>query len=209
MSVGATIRKLRKAKGMTILELANQVGSDVGNVSRLERGVQGYSQDMLGKIAAALGVDVADLFASESNVEDLAIRGRVPLISWVAAGHWCNVSDPYAVGDAEDWLACPVKHSLRSFALRVKGDSMHNPGSKPSFEDGDIIFIDPERAAEHRSLVVVRLDDENAATFKRLLIDGETKMLEALNPSWPNRIFQVNGNATICGVVIARMESFV
>ena len=61
----------------------------------------------------------------------------------------------------------------------------------------------------HRSLVIARLDDENQATFKRLLMDGEKKMLEALNPSWPNRIFQVNGNATICGVVIARMESFV
>ena len=209
MSVGATIRKLRKAKGMTILELATQVGSDVGNLSRLERGVQGYSQDTLEKLAVALGVTVGDLFATETNVDDLAIRGRVPLISWVAAGNWCNVTDPYAVGDAEDWLACPVKHGMRTYALRVKGDSMHNPGSKPSFDDGDIIFVDPDRGATHRSLVVARLDDENQATFKRLLIDGDKKMLEALNPAWPNRIFQVNGNATICGVVIARMESFV
>lgn len=209
MSVGATIRKIRKAKGLTILELSTQVGSDVGNISRLERGVQGYSQDMLERIAGALGVVVADLFSTEENVEDLAMRGRVPLISWVAAGHWCNVNDPYAVGDAEDWLACPVKHGPKTYALRVKGDSMHNPGSRPSFEDGDIIFVDPDRDAAHRSLVVARLDDENQATFKRLLIDGDKKMLEALNPSWPNRIFQVNGNATICGVVIARMESFV
>ena len=209
MSVGATIRKIRKAKGLTILELSTQVGSDVGNISRLERGVQGYSQDMLERIAGALGVVVADLFSTEENVEDLAMRGRVPLISWVAAGHWCNVNDPYAVGDAEDWLACPVKHGPKTYALRVKGDSMHNPGSRPSFEDGDIIVVDPDRDAAHRSLVVARLDDENQATFKRLLIDGDKKMLEALNPSWPNRIFQVNGNATICGVVIARMESFV
>lgn len=209
MSVGATIRKIRKAKGLTILELSTRVGSDVGNISRLERGVQGYSQDMLERIADALGVVVADLFSTEENVEDLAMRGRVPLISWVAAGNWSNVNDPYVVGDAEDWLACPVKHGPKTYALRVKGDSMHNLGSRPSFEDGDIIFVDPDRHAAHRSLVIARLDDEHQTTFKRLLIDGDKTMLEALNPAWPNRIFQVNNNATICGVVIARMESFV
>lgn len=209
MNIGHTIRKLREAKGWKILELANYIGSDVGNLSRLERGKQGYSQAILEKIADALNVTVADLFTSESNIEDLAIKGRVPLISWVAAGKWCNIDTPYEIGDAEDWLACPVKHSPKTYALKVKGDSMHNPGSKPSFEDGDIIFVDPEREYAHRSYVVVRLDDDNQATFKRLLIDGNKRMLEALNPSWPNRIFEINGNATICGVVIIKMEHLI
>lgn len=208
MNVGKIIRKLRKAKDMTILELANQVGSDVGNISRLERGEQGYSQAILERIASALGVAVADLFTPDQNVEDLATRGRVPLISWVAAGNWCSTAEPRTASDAEEWLPCPVRHGPRTFALRVKGDSMYNPTGRPSFEDSDIIFVDPDRTAEHRSLVVVCLDEENTSTFKRLLIDGDTKMLEALNPSWPDRIIRINGNATICGVVIARMESF-
>lgn len=208
MSVGSTIRRIRKSKNMTILELANQIGSDVGNISRLERGVQGYSQDILEKIALSLDVKISDLFASESNIEELAIKGRVPLISWVAAGKWCNVSNPYEAGDAEDWIICPVKHSTKTYALKIKGDSMHNPGGKPSFDDGDIIFVDPARNFDHRSYVIVRLDDENQATFKRLLIDGNRRMLEALNPAWPNRIFEINEDATICGVVIARLESF-
>lgn len=208
MSVGSTIRRIRKSKNMTILELANQIGSDVGNISRLERGVQGYSQDILEKIAHSLDVKISDLFASESNTEELAIKGRVPLISWVAAGKWCNVSNPYEAGDAEDWIICPVKHSTKTYALKIKGDSMHNPSGKPSFDDGDIIFVDPARNFDHRSYVIVRLDDENQATFKRLLIDGDRRMLEALNPAWPNRIFEINEDATICGVVIARLESF-
>lgn len=135
--------------------------------------------------------------------------GDVPLISWVRAGQWSDVADPYAVGDAEEWKACPVRHGDRSYALKVKGFSMSNPGGKPSFEEGDIIFVDPDREPAHRSLVIVRLDDQNEATFKRLIIDGESKFLEALNPSWPDRIIKVNGNATFCGVVIARMESYI
>lgn len=209
MSVGKAIRRLRKARGMTILELAGLVGSDVGNISRLETGKQGYSQDKLEAIAVALGVEVRDLFIAEQNVEDVTRRGRVPLISWVAAGNWCNVEDPYAVGDAEDWLICPVRHGPRTYALRVVGPSMYDPTGERSFKDGDYIFVDPDRDYHHKSLVIVRLDDDNKATFKRLLIDGDQRMLEALNPSWPNRIMEINGRATMCGVVISKMESFI
>jgi len=69
MNVGTRIRELRKKKGMTILQLATAINSDVGNISRLERNKQGYSENTLLKIASALGVQVADLFldSSETN----------------------------------------------------------------------------------------------------------------------------------------------
>lgn len=86
---------------------------------------------------------------------------------------------------------------------------MHNPGGDLSFKDGDTIFVDPTREAVHRSLVIVRLDDDAEATFKQLMIEGGKKYLQALNPHWPVRIIEINGNATICGVVIGRVESFI
>ncbi|HGJ5882255.1 helix-turn-helix domain-containing protein [Arsenophonus sp.] len=69
MNVGTRIRELRKKKGMTILQLATAINSDVGNISRLERNKQGYSENTLLKIASALGVQVADLFldSNETN----------------------------------------------------------------------------------------------------------------------------------------------
>lgn len=147
---------------------------------------------------------------TEANVEPgPEMRERVPLISFVQAGAWCEAADPYNVGDAEDWLACPVAHGPRTYALRVRGQSMFNPGGDKSFAEGDIIFVDPDRDAIHKSLIVMRLVDSNEATFKRLLIDGEKRFLEALNPSWPNRIFEINGDTRPCGVVIAKLESFV
>ncbi len=162
--------------------------------------------------AKILSEAVRDAPRDGANVEQIPARRStelVPLISWVRAGQWSEVADPYSVGDAEDWKACPVRHGDRSYALKIKGFSMSNPGGKPSFEEGDIIFVDPDREPAHRSLVIVRLDDQNEATFKRLIIDGDSKFLEALNPSWPDRIIKVNGNATFCGVVIARMESYI
>lgn len=79
---------------------------------------------------------------------------------------------------------------------------MNNPHGQPSFNDGDLIFVDPDRQWENGSLIVVRLDDEKEATFKKLVIEGNRKFLRPLNPLWPDQVIEINGNATICGVAI-------
>ena len=142
--------------------------------------------------------------ASPSNIEDHASRGAVPRISWVQAGCWADVADPYQPGDAEEWLPCPVKHGPRTYCLTVRGQSMFNPEGRPSYAEGDIIFVDPDRDANHGDRVIVRLDDQQEATFKQLLIEDGRKLLKALNPNWPERYMPINGNATICGVIIGK-----
>lgn len=129
------------------------------------------------------------------------IKGQYPLISWVQAGAWETIVDNFAPGDAEEWLDAPVKVSSASYYLRVRGESMYDVSDHRSFRDGELVLIDPNADAENGAFVVVRLDDESEATFKQLIIEGGKKYLKALNPNWPNRIFEVNGNATICGVV--------
>lgn len=50
------------------------------------------------------------------------------------------------------------------------------------------------------------LEDSQEATFKQLIIEEGHQYLKALNPDWPNRIIEVNSNATICGVVVFKGE---
>lgn len=145
---------------------------------------------------------------NKSNIEPSA-AGTVPVVSWVQAGEWCGIIDNFQPGDADEWLPCPIRHGPRTYALIVRGISMFDPTGPYSFKDGDTVFVDPDRGAGHRSLVVARLDDEHEATFKQLIIEGDQRMLQALNPSWPNRIIRVNGNCSICGVVIGKVESFI
>jgi SOS-response transcriptional repressor LexA len=206
MDIGKEIRRRRKDLGWTLQDLEERTGIDNGNLSRLERGVQSYSQETIEKIANAFGISLGQLFSETSNVEQVKNYGKIPQISWVAAGNWCEATDPFSVGDAEEWWICPVKHGPRTFALKVRGLSMYNPAGPVSFSEGNIIFVDPDRAHQHGSLVVIRLDNRNEATFKRLIADGEKRYLEALNPSWPDRIMPINDTATICGVVIAKLE---
>jgi SOS-response transcriptional repressor LexA len=152
------------------------------------------------KLEIAMGKPKHWLDRNNANVEaGPEQRGDVPVISWVQAGQWCDAADSYEPGIADEWLPCPVGHSKNTFALRVRGVSM-----EPKYQDGDIIFVDPHRHADNGSRVIVRLDDQKEVTFKQLVIEGDRKYLRALNPAWPEQIIEINGNATICGVVIGK-----
>lgn len=140
----------------------------------------------------------------DTNVEAAPdIKGRIPLISWVQAGAFAEAIDTFQPGDAEEWLPTVTKMSASSFALRVKGISM-----EPKFQDGDIIYVDPEVAADSGKYVIVRLDDEQEVTFKQLVIEDGRKYLRPLNPAWEPQLIKINGNATICGVVVSKMVTF-
>jgi SOS-response transcriptional repressor LexA len=119
---------------------------------------------------------------------------RLPVISWVTAGHWREAVDSFQPGDADAWVETTKRVGRSAFALRVRGDSM-----EPRCPDGAVIVVDPEREAVNGSLVVVRLDEDREATFKRLVIEGGRRFLAPLNPRYP--VLEITGPATICGVV--------
>ncbi|WP_249348389.1 LexA family protein [Pseudomonas carnis] len=145
----------------------------------------------------------------EQNIEPgPAIKGYVPLISWVQAGAWCEVMDVKTLDDAEVWLPCAASHSSQSYALRVRGLSMFNQHERRSFRDGDIIFVDPSKDAENGSLVIAKLVDSQEATFKQLVMEGSRRFLKPLNPAWPEPIIELGHDATICGVVFSKLEIF-
>nr|WP_242602103.1 S24 family peptidase [Pseudoalteromonas distincta] len=72
---------------------------------------------------------------------------------------------------------------------------------KPKFDEGDLIFVDPEAEYIYSSYVVAHLDD-NQATFKQLIIENGHKFLKAANPNWPEQLIPINGNCTLVGKVI-------
>lgn len=145
----------------------------------------------------------------DTNIEPgPAIKGYVPLISWVQAGAWCEISDVRTLDDAEIWLPCAASHSPQSYALRVRGLSMFNQHERRSFRDGDIIFVDPAKDAENGSLVIAKLMDSQEATFKQLVMEGSRRFLKPLNPAWPDPIIELDGDAMICGVVFSKLEIF-
>ena len=138
---------------------------------------------------------------TQSPFGEAPIRTLCPLLSWVQAGAWTEVSSDYVPEYDTELYPCPVRCSRRTFVLQVRGISM-----EPKFSEGDLIFVDPEVAPGHGKYVVVLLEGSNETTFKQLVIEGKRNYLKALNPDWPERILEVNSNAQICGVVVFKGE---
>lgn len=186
MTVGKEIRRRRKALKLTLEDMVERVGSDTGNLSRIETGKQGASEEMLRKIATALGCSTADLF-SGGNVAQVPIGSRrIPLVSHVQAGHMTEAIDPYALGDAAEWMLTDLDLSANAFALRIKGDSM-----LPEFREGDTVIIDPQVEPLPGDCVVAK-NGENEATFKKYRPRGmnekghEVFELVPLNEDYPS-----------------------
>lgn len=181
--------RLQKKNGGNQSEMARFVGVSPQAVQQWVAGETSPRGSNLRKVCEFLGTTLEYLLtgaapavrefphSSDANVEPCPdIAGRVPLISSVQAGNWSSIVDNFQPGDAEDWLFYPKKLGPRAFALRVSGVSM-----EPKYQNGDIIFVDPDIQAEHGRNVVVRLDDENQATFKQLVVEGDRKFLKPLN----------------------------
>ncbi|MFY0751900.1 LexA family protein [Pseudomonas sp. NFX5] len=135
----------------------------------------------------------------ESNVREVTGRfGKVPLISWVQAGAWCEANfEPH---DGETWLSCPVAISESGYALKVLGDSMTNPGPGRSYPTGCIIFVDPEAETKTGDRVIARVPRTNEATFKVFVEDAGRQFLKPINPQYP--IIDITEETHICGKVV-------
>lgn len=76
MEVGMVIRRLRKSLGKTLEWLAAMTGADAANVSRIERGLQGYTPEWLESAAKALGTTASALLSeAEGNSGSVIARG--------------------------------------------------------------------------------------------------------------------------------------
>jgi len=88
MTFGAKIRKLRKEKGLSQTELAEQVGMNSNHLSRLERGAGLPSTEILKRLAQTLETSVDYLLSEEATepptaevrIESKALAERVRLI---------------------------------------------------------------------------------------------------------------------------------
>ena len=115
-----------------------------------------------------------------------------PLISWVQAGALTETSDPYALGDAEDYI--PVTHGRRTLiALRVIGASMNRVAP-----EGSLIVVDyADKSLVSGQYYVVKYDGQ--ATFKRYR--GNPDRLEPDSTEAFDTVF-IRGEVEVVGRVI-------
>ena len=208
MHVGHRIRELRTREKWSVAKLATLAGVDPGFLSRLERGISSYSPETLKKLADALGMTVAELHGTQPTLAAAPIgKRRVPIVDSVQAGTWTEVYPNLADGVFREYMLVDRRYSERTFAMRVRGDSM-----SPRFNEGDVIVVDPGKAPAPGSFVVA-INGDGEAVLKQFAARGhddsgrEIFELIPLNPLYaPTRSDRVE--IRIIGTVRERTEMF-
>lgn len=184
-----------------------KTGMNQGELSALINGRRVFGERKARSIEEL--ADMPNMYLEQTEQADFAanpmdMKGMVPVISWVAAGNFSD-AEVSSADDLIKWVPCPAPHSKGTYALTVSGISMQNPNGNPSFEDGDIIFVDPAKLPENKSCVIVSLEGSNSATFKQLVIEPDgRKYIIPLNPNWGDKPIEIEGDASINGVVIGK-----
>lgn len=201
---------LAQRRGWSQTDLADRISSAARPVTKQMMSnwkARGLPAAWHAPIARALGITVEDLLAEDHakinfHPDDLSRvekRRQIPMLTLADC-------PPPLDFQASEFIE-PVFSSPgpRAFALRVHGDSMMSPtGAAPTFPDGAVLVVDPDRQPVAGDFVIAREPHSGRQVFKRLASDGAQWMLRSLNPAYPSYEFP-----SIDGVIGVVTESFI
>jgi repressor LexA len=145
------------------------------------------------------------------GIELLGTKGRrpriveIPILGTIAAGQPIPVPSAERFGNDVEEIVAVTEDMIRGkqnvFALRVKGTSM----IEDLIDDGDIVFLEPARAANNGERVAVWLKDRGEVTFKRFYHEGDRVRLQPAN-STMQPIYTSPENVEIQGRFISSLR---
>lgn len=125
------------------------------------------------------------------------IRHQVPLLGSIIAGQ-PDTADGRMDGCIDiDPTTLRLPKNARTFALKVRGDSMRHAG----ILEGDVVIME-FREARHGDIVAALIDGET--TLKRFILQNGVPYLRAANPKYPDLI--PARELVIQGVLIALLR---
>ena len=183
----------------------------------LEYGETSEKQSTVNELRAKIKTMQGGNVFSQKNIDepqdtkkvpvDHGMSGMIPVISWVAAGSFCDVL-PVTLDDVLDWIPKPVHLSPKAFGLIIQGRSMW-----PEFKPDEIIYVEPEITPWELidgDLIVIHCNDDKQATFKQLVLgDSPDDMyLKPLNEDWPDQKIVPMSECQLVGIVDSKYVSY-
>ncbi len=178
------LKELRQAKGLTLEEVAEAIGTSKQTIHRYENGViSNIPHDKIERLASALSTTPSDLMGwndaySYDNIIPIK-KKRLPVIGTISCGEPIYAEEEYG-----NFIT--VNSDIdASFCLRAKGDSMI--GAR--IFDGDLVFIREQDSVDNGEIAAVIINDE--ATLKRVYYyPKEAKLiLSPENPKYPPLVY--------------------
>lgn len=145
----------------SVKEIANHIGLAKSSASRYLSEME--ARGLIRKSGTFYGLETKAMQKAMKNVNELAIVGSIacgtPILAEENIESYLTISGDFlGVGEF--------------FALRAKGNSMINAG----IDDGDIVIIKKQSAADEGQIVVAMVEDGDC-TLKRYFIDRRKKKI--------------------------------
>lgn len=181
--LAARLKAARKAKGLTLDELAEKIGTSKQTIHRYENGIiTNIPHDKIRLLAEALDISPNELMGWENssfnNIVPISIK-RLPILGSISCGK------PIYAEEEHESFAAIDKNIDADFCLIANGDSM--TGAR--IYDGDIVFIRSQSSVDNGEIAAVIINDE--ATLKRVYYypEKEKLILNQENPKYEPLVY--------------------
>lgn len=172
-----TLKERRLELGLTMLQVAQEVGVSEATVSRWESGdIANMRRDKIAKLAKALKLRPSVVMGIEDEPAVQSVKGiKIPVLGYVRAGVPIE-----AVEEILDWeeISSVMASQGDFFALSVKGDSM-----EPKISEGDVVIVRQQDCVDDGDLAVVLINGSDATVKKFYKTESGIKLIST-NPKY-------------------------
>lgn len=204
--IGLRIEQRRKELGLTLNDVAEDIGVARSTIQRYEKGkIEKIKLPVIEAIANALKVNPAWVVYKSKDptpITSPAVAAspyyptrRIPILGRIAAG-----APIYAEEHIEGYTYTDLNGGHEYFGLLVRGDSMDAAGIK----DGYTVIVRRQDTVDNGQLAVVLINGEDA-TLKRFARAGDivTLMPQSTNPIHQPFVFDLKTTSVhILGLVV-------
>lgn len=182
LGIGAVMRRIRKQHRWTLRETAAALDMDPSNLSRVERGIQNATEDIISAFAAYAGMVPSKLVALTENgrgTELGAINARrVPLIAWEdIAG--------YIAGDAQVKPKLFVETPVGGLSANIMAVAVESDAMEPRIPAGAVVIIDRDAPSRAGDIIVAAAGPGSPPLLRQLVIESGQRFLKPFNDHYP------------------------
>jgi transcriptional regulator with XRE-family HTH domain len=205
MTIGTRLKELREAFGLSQDEVASALGWDGkrARISNYENDKRRPSAEDIEKFAKVFKTSPSYLQFGEVKDENFTLQNKkgkiLPFLELDQVDDW--ISNPVLTADHRSVNMHIDTSDIgeTSFLIEINGDSLVSFHDHPdNIYPGEIAVVDPEVAPAINDFILFDRDGEKKV--RKLSIDGNQKILSALNPKYPN--IHVDEKIKIKGVVV-------
>jgi transcriptional regulator with XRE-family HTH domain len=134
-NLGETLRRIRKERGMTLIEAGEKSGMPMSTISKIENNKMSLSYDKLVRICNALEIDISQLFSGNPSVEKTpapVMSGRRS-INRRGTGYAINTpnySHLYPAADLLNKRSVPIIAEIHARSIEEFGELIRHPGEE-------------------------------------------------------------------------------